>query len=771
MMIREILSILTKKSIAPKGKIVTLLLIVGFYLFIRLLILFFGFDQICKTVELGSGAGARELIRGSYSSFWNYIVINSSYGFDFQGTGLGEIFAQILIVPFFKLLGESYFAFKLTPLFFHLITLILLFLFLYKFFNKDVAVIASLLFILCPPVFIKLFLMWHWRHVESSLFTILAMYILFQVLYNKKNHLIYFVTLGLISALGLSCGYIFLITLVTCFLFWFAFDKLFFVRQQFFIFIFSFIVSFGLWAHYIVCRFNKFDLYFFPMFSRFFQHSFIASFIRVKVFLTTHLFNSISFEDFAFVKGDLLSVIYYLIIVFSFGCLLWTNKMSILKSLSGILYYQQLKALPEAEKAISKDLFILIYFIVFCLTFGFSNFIIGQRTRSFINYRYMAPLFPFVIIIIAQCLSQLKAKRNKYVILFGRLITSGLVLIGLIGNLNFLSLDSFGEGLKEEGFSYYFFGYKIASTFSNKLREASRVIEKIDMGNRDLFLQGFAWSIFEKSYNNPPAGNPPAGFDIINRYVDKVDRHAYCIGVGQFFAWDVVWRNTIVPEGHPWFINIHDWLNQFDREYRYYLTEGVGMGMGNLINWGVKSVESVNNEINKIDPEYRYYCYDGLGMILGMERMDFLINKINFIDKNYENGCYEGVGYAFGIRSNYNNIINYIRKIDRVTPDNRKYCYQGLGQGIAFRYGYDIRRCKEILDKVVIEYRPYSYYGLGQIVGAKYGYDIDKCTRIINQVDERHKLYFCRGLKDSVVNPILANEGLLQLSCDDIRER
>ena len=131
-MTRGTLSIPTEKNIDPKGKIATLIAIMAFYLFMRLLILFFGFDQICRGMELGYGAGARELIRGSYSSFWNYIITNSAWGPDFMfGIGLGEIFAQISIVPFFKLFGESHFVLKLVPLFFHLFSLILLYLFLY----------------------------------------------------------------------------------------------------------------------------------------------------------------------------------------------------------------------------------------------------------------------------------------------------------------------------------------------------------------------------------------------------------------------------------------------------------------------------------------------------------------------------------------------------------------------------------------------------------------------------------------------------------------
>ena len=102
----------------------------------RLLMLVSSMDKLCIEDELYRGNVAKELISGPGLRFFDY------QRSEYEG---GALVMGVLAVPFFLLFGKTLFALKLVVLSFSVATLVLWYLFLYTFFDRTTAVMASAL--------------------------------------------------------------------------------------------------------------------------------------------------------------------------------------------------------------------------------------------------------------------------------------------------------------------------------------------------------------------------------------------------------------------------------------------------------------------------------------------------------------------------------------------------------------------------------------------------------------------------------------------------
>ena len=159
----------------------------------------------------------------------NYSVFDYSHAF--QGWLVLESYFNVPITYFF---GMSRITARIVPFIFSLILLIIFFLFLEKNFNKKVAVISSLLYIFSPPSFITSNLFDHIGHFVGIFFSFVMMFFFYQIFFNKKITKTNFILLGIFSGFGAWVYPTPLIMLLVCFIFWFAFDKKFFLKNYFF---------------------------------------------------------------------------------------------------------------------------------------------------------------------------------------------------------------------------------------------------------------------------------------------------------------------------------------------------------------------------------------------------------------------------------------------------------------------------------------------------------------------------------------------------------
>ncbi len=403
------------------------------FLIIRLFILFTSISLIVGPEERVRGSIAMSLIKGLKMPLFEYQC--DTYGG-------GSIIAGILAIPFFLLFGPSIASLKLVGLSFSTATLILWYFFCNKFFNRRLATIMSLLFIFSPIRLTRYSLATGGCHLETVFFNILVILIFFQIFFNGEKHKVNFIILGLISGFSLWFAYIFFITFLTCLLFWFILDRKLFIKKEFFIFIIFFIIGFSPWIYYNLTRnfigLDVIKLYFTIPGKMIEPFRIINNF---KSLIFHKLFYFLAFT-ISIREKSIISILYYLIFISSFCCLLWWNRKIIKKIFLSFIPFIGIKLKNED---ISIELFFLIYFIISFFIYSIFNYswVLDDGTR------YFVPLFPLIILIITLFLDRIRESRP----LVSFLIICFLLLAGFFGNLKLIGFDrSFGIGFNINGY-------------------------------------------------------------------------------------------------------------------------------------------------------------------------------------------------------------------------------------------------------------------------------------------------------------------------------
>ncbi len=498
-----------------------LIVLILFFLLLRLSLLLFCVDNLCLygPEEKWRGTIARDLIHGLKMPFFEYRADNYSGG---------SLAVGIITVPFFILFGENIISLKLTGILFFGLTLICLYLFCDKFFNRRIAVVTSLLFILPPQIFTIHSLSVMGFHSESILFSIILIFLFYQIFYNQRISCPYFFLFGLVAGLGLWFTYIFSVTLLTCLLFWFSFDRKFVLRKYFYVFLFGFFIGFSPWLW-----FN-------------FTHNFcglekISQILPFKYCLKTHVASYIS--KFKLVIRDLfskepkvwdfilyLNIFYFSIFLISFSYLLWMHKSSISRFATNILSFKNYKPFNLKE---AKYSFFLIYVIIFGLIFFFSN--CGGWGR------YLIPLFPFIFLSISFFLDRIWYIKIKCLTI-SMIVIALLIFIGVInqGKL-FTTYDQPGKGFAYKGYSYWIFGSIFClrdkyDSFSQPMPKYwPNLLRQLDAGERKNLFSG----LFAQMNIDFKKGNGPL-YDCITiiSQLDPEYQDDFCFELGKDVAYD-----------------------------------------------------------------------------------------------------------------------------------------------------------------------------------------------------------------------------------------
>jgi hypothetical protein len=654
----------------PKKR--TLLFLILLYFCIRLVILFFGFDSIYAYWELYTGTIAKDLINGHSLPFWGYEAGNHEYG---------RIVMAFFAVPLFLLFGDSYLILKIVPLCTSLVILVILYLLLFKFFNQRIAVITCLFFILSPPAFTVLSMLSFGSHFESIFFSLVAIYIFYEIFVFNKSKSVYFIYLALISGLAVILTPIFLITLITCFLCWFIVDRRFFFKKNFQIFIIYFFVSLIPLIYYNL-KFPFFDLGLGPLDNRhFMKNSLVFSLNKFKNFVSYDLVNGFCFNNLFFLGKEVISYFYYLIFLVSYIGLL----VFVLRS----------KKAPFRLK----EIFILLFPLVFTLAFSFSNYRLGSGPY---NNRYLSPLLLFMFMIIAIFLDRMLESHRPIIPKIGKLLLITLISIGLLTNLNLISLENFGEGTVYNGFSYCFLGLPLTMFAGDNVIEGiNSIMEEVPLEHRAQGFKGLG-----------------IGVILYDRYVKKLNDRDFRNFVNIAKQIDTQYRNSFI-EGVVMFFPVEDLrlainlanTSKIDPFFLNSFYQGIGHKM--YVDFE-DDIDSIVTQIDSLDKTYRFSSYIGLTKefaFVFLPDIKRCIELINRVPMSYRRHCYNGLGYGIGIHCRLNNVKTYIENINMMIEEKYKRdCYGGFIEAIYSRVGSQKSRLEDILIKVPEKYRDSIYF-------------------------------------------------------------
>jgi len=569
----------------PTKNLIILSLLIILLLCLRLSIILFSFDNIYPgTDDLSRGTLAKEIIAGRLTlPLFDYLEPA-----EYEG---GWFISPISAVPFFLIFGDSYFSLKLVAVFYSIITFIFWYILLIRFFNPRIALFWSLLFILSPPFYTIISLIFWGKHTEYYFFTALFFIFFFKIFFQdglQKTKARTWIIFGLLSGLSFWIIQSNAIVLVTCFLIFFITDTKFFFKKPFLIYTLSFLVGYSPEIYHFFTRHWQYEAYCFNILTYYpIGEEFTRWLPKLSKLLFIHLPQSFMF------KYGIISYFYYLFFLISFFYLLWLNRKTLLKIIRFLLTPITLKKVQIRPQDISSELPFLFYFLAYLLIYTIGGYSVWEWAEGLNRYIYFSIIYPVVFLIIAFFLNRLwELHKKKIAIVF----ICFFALLGLYANINLISFRNFGGPLKEKGYSSY---YELGCMISEP-----RTIKGVEV-----VLGHLRWI------------NPQYAPD-------------FFMGIGTGMGY----LNKTVTYGVAEILAL---FSKIPQKYQIYLYQGWGRGLGpnELFLNNPTATTKTFAQINvAIDDKYKQSFYRGIGEGLGLVDIDeqkrsaFILNTI---DKKY----------------------------------------------------------------------------------------------------------------------------------------
>lgn len=570
----------------------------------------FAVQNIGNIETLYIGTVAKDLTEGLIMPFWDY---------QFSSYDGGTLACAVIAVPFFWLFGQTVFALALVAVLFSLATFVLWYLFFEKYFSRSAANLAALMFICAPPLFTRYSVVTAGNHSQAGFFVILFLLIFYKIFFSKRTRRdpvfygIHFFSLGIVAGFGTWFCYSFLVTLLVCFIFWWAWDKILIKRINYFIFFGAFLIGYS-------PAFPRFKIFASLVKEEIFEQVLFNSFIQLcsKFRDTITLQLPISF----FFEKPIIAWLYYIISVTLFLSLCWKNRNSFKRLALGIFPLKRFKLQIDN---ILRESPILIYPFVYILIYSLSNFNIIPGDTNYLHYRYFLPLFPFIFGIIALGINYLLKSKINFIKITGACVIIFILFLGVSSSVNLLKFsnlsDNFETNIKGRGFSYEMLGTVICWRFQN---------------------------------------NPGKSIELLNRVNKKYILDAYR-GFGFEFS--------VLGENDP-----GEYLKLIeDPRYRAEFYKGVGLGIAHRYFGGTELRESYFSEIlrddackeflvitekglsliNRFEEKYKAGCYKAMGMqfvILCNNNPEKYLELIEQIDSWYRAEFYKGIDLGLAYR-------------------------------------------------------------------------------------------------------------------------
>ncbi len=647
-----------------KYKILSIILVV--FLFTRIAILLTCIGCSFQFEQRHMGMIAKEIIEGLDLPLLEYQ--HTSYGG-------GTLLEGIATVPFFLIFGKNLFALKLTPLLFSTATLVVLFLFVYKYFNKRTAVIMSLLFTFASPIWINNTLAGQGSHTENILFTVIALFLFYEIIFNQKKRLVYYFWLGFVSGLGTYWVYTFLVTLAAIFIIWLAHDRKLFLRRGFYVFCIGFLIGMLPWFMYnLSSRFNGIRI-----FSGFFEANYFDR--KVLIDVISRFFRNIQFSTMLNFAGlsrfpySLLGNIYLLMFWSGFFFILRLNKFSIRRIL------------------ISKESFIIIFPILLIISTSLFRFGNPCDPRDFLSYRYIIGIFPFAYLTIAIVLDSFFLRFRVLKLTFISLFFL-FVITAMARYINYINPEDFGSGFRELGYTYTDLSGSFVEKYQNNLYI---ILDNITRLKPTVRAEVLAQTInLAPIIDNPPFV-PPVNFREYVRLSQRLEEK------DKPFFYAILTRTMYLNSK----LNLEDLVRDIKvlslyvgQIYRPYFYEGIGDVMVDLYSDNSDAIVKYKKAARLIDKEYLPYYYRGLAYYPGgpiIEHLRRYRKCIGWIPDEYQPFYLKNTGEVLAQRgidqimhmADFNNpdeetgrLLYYF--LYTLEPGKKKYVLEGIGEYLTY---------------------------------------------------------------------------------------
>lgn len=646
-------------NLTHAGSKYRMLFLILFVFFVsRVWVMLTSMDTLFDSEDLAMGVLAKEVMKGPALPLFEYQYLPYSGG---------TLVVGLLAIPFFMLLGPNYFALKLVPFFFSGATLAVLFLFAYKFFGRRAAVITALLYLFSSTAWggFNFFLGFH---TESLLFTFLAVYLFYEIVFNHKQTLGRYLLFGIIAGFGTYFSYTLLVALAALFLVWFIHNRKLFKEKGYYIFCAGFLIGFVPWLIY------NFSYHFrgvTDVASQLFQgkHYFsLESWVGNGFnFLRSLWFPELLENEFmsklpSKLYGDIYCGIYWL----SFFYIVLKKR----KSLKDLVY--------------SREFFILIF--PFMLVAAARLYGMESEVSSSAESRYLMGLFPFVFLTVGIGLDAIFEKR-RFLKIISAVIFPLVVIAGAIGFLMRVNYAHFGNGFKTLGYSYYYLAETFNFNHQNNFYKILDNITKVSEPERYEVLT-LRLSI-DLSYPLYPVSERDY-LQLQNRLQTKYRPFFHKILIKGLYYNSELDVHGLIDE-------VKLFSQQVEDIYKPFLYEGVGALM---VKRYPDEPARYNDAIGFVDKQYLPYYYRGLSEPIYGDDIPNYIQRcksaLKGMDVAYIPAFLDGMGEVlakfavatFMVGLDYNNkgLMELYHFFDDIQPPYKKYLFEGAGKALSYFY-------------------------------------------------------------------------------------
>ncbi len=560
---------MSKKNILRLGILIMLFFI------LRIPAILFSFDNIYfDGDELSRGALAKEIMEKPMLPLFDYLDGDAGM---YEG---GRLLIAFITVPFFKILGDSYFSLKMVSIFLSVIMFILWYILSLKFFNHRVALFWSLLFILSPPLYTQASLVTWGAHAEYYFFTALFLTFFHKIYFEHELSCVpiwVWATFGFFSGFGFWIIQHNALVLAVCFIFFFLKDKKLFLKKYFWVYFFFLLIGYS--------------PHIYQIFTRYWRHSAVYDSVLVHFpgeelrYMLPKLFSLIvkDFPHSLLFNHQIISYIYYFIFLFSFIYFIRLNKRNI-------------------THTISKEFIFLAYFGAYLFVYTIGDFSVYEDNSvgGFLRYNYLTLVYPVMFLIVACFLNRIWELGKRVICV---LLASFFIVAGFWANISLISFKNFGQPLREKGYSYFDLGDRLPLGLSKEgLQSLVGNLKWVNPKYGPEFLKGIsAGMAFNESVNQ----DIPGTLELFTKIPQEYQ-------VSLYEGWGVG-LNDIVLSNPAVGIEI---VYQVDKliadKYKKYFHYELGRGI-------ITHAESINGLENLIirmagiiSPPGRKYFYEGV---------------------------------------------------------------------------------------------------------------------------------------------------------------
>ncbi|MCC7170592.1 MAG: glycosyltransferase family 39 protein [Planctomycetes bacterium] len=417
--------------------------------------------------------------------------------FEFHDTHSGgQILSALLSAAAFKLFGATYWALKLVPVFFAMLTIAFLYLFLERWYGLRAALIGSALWLFGPAAYVDYSTANYGNHSEVLAFVALTLFPLWRRFVDGDRSTTTHFLLGLTCGLAVWYSLSSLLLLVLYAALWFVVERAFFRTRGFLVFVLGvFVGTLPLW--HVMATYdapqaewmeNKFAAEGTGLFSA-------QTAERLVDYCSRLWFESPTFYAFGPLRGEWLSATY---------ALAWTAVLIGLLVLSGRVlgrFFARMTFLSKAPIDSRPAVLIPLLGYPFALAAAYaaSNFKIGNWPDFFwAGYRYCITSFFVMNILFVIAWRELRARgwtksANGLIAL--------VLAIGVLGNAGHpFSAASRGIGRHHDGFNYVQMGrlFQLERWRDRPREEVWAAIEELEPWKRyDILLgTGYCGALF-----------------------------------------------------------------------------------------------------------------------------------------------------------------------------------------------------------------------------------------------------------------------------------